>query len=285
MYQIGEHLLMRTRILTAVVGIAIGIIILLFADTIVLSCAVAAFSVMIVYEILSNCKCLEHKIHSAVCFVFAAVLQFITQYASKDLVYIFASLCIFVMMAAFIASHKKMTFDKLCFMITTTLLSSMAMCCIIKLKNLDDIHGTIYIVICLAAAWLSDGAAYFVGTFCGKNKLCPEISPKKTVEGAIGGVVGGTIVLLIFTIVYHAIRSAGGIVFEVNYIWVVICGLISGVLSIVGDLTASLLKRQNNIKDFGKIMPGHGGVLDRFDSVLFVAPFMALAFEYIKLFN
>ena len=276
---------MLTRILTAIVGIAIGVIILLFADTIILSIAVAALSVMIVFELLSNCKCLEYKIHSAVCFAFAAVLPFITQYASKDLIYIFACVCIFIMMAAFISSHKTLKFDKLCFMITTTLLSSMAMCCIIKLKELDELHGTIYIVICLAAAWLSDGVAYFVGTFCGKKKLCPEISPKKTVEGAIGGVVGGTIILIIFTIVYHAIQSSNGINFEVNYVWVAICGLISGVLSIIGDLTASLLKRQNNIKDFGKIMPGHGGILDRFDSVLFVAPFMALAFEYIKFFN
>lgn len=276
---------MLKRILTAVVGIPIGIIILLFADTIILSIAVSALSVMIVYELFSNCNCLEHKIHSGVCFFFAAVLPFITQYASKDIIYIFASLCIFTMMTAYIASHKKMTFDKLCFMMTTTLLSSMAMCCLIKLNHVDETHGAIYIVICLAAAWLSDGVAYFVGTFCGKKKLCPEISPKKTVEGAIGGVVGGTLILVLFTIVYHAIRNANGVAFEVNYIWVAVCGLISGVLSIIGDLTASLLKRQHNIKDFGNIMPGHGGILDRFDSVLFVAPFMALAFEYVKLFN
>ena len=93
------------------------------------------------------------------------------------------------------------------------------------------------------------------------------------------------ITFVIFTIVYHAIRSSAGLSFEVNYIWVAVCGIISGLLSIVGDLTASLVKRQNNIKDFGNLMPGHGGALDRFDSVLFVAPFMALTFEYIKFFN
>ena len=265
---------MLTRILTAVIGIAIGIVILLFADTFLLGASVAALSVMIVFEVLSNCKFLEYKIHSAVCFVFSAALPFLTQYCS-----------IFIMMTAFVMSHKKIKFDHLCVMITVTLLSSMAMCCLIKLKELDEIHGTIYIVICLAAAWLSDGVAYFVGTFFGKHKLCPEISPKKTVEGAVGGVIGGAIVLVIFAVVYHAIRTAGGLVFDVNYVLLAICGLISGVLAIIGDLTASLLKRQHNIKDFGKIMPGHGGVLDRFDSVLFVAPFLALVFEYVKLFN
>lgn len=276
---------MLTRILTAVIGIAIGIVILLFADTFLLGASVAALSVMIVFEVLSNCKFLEYKIHSAVCFVFSAALPFLTQYCSKDIIYIFASVCIFIMMTAFVMSNKKIKFDHLCVMITVTLLSSMAMCCLIKLKELDEIHGTIYIVICLAAAWLSDGVAYFVGTFFGKHKLCPEISPKKTVEGAVGGVIGGAIVLVIFAVVYHAIRTAGGLVFDVNYVLLAICGLISGVLAIIGDLTASLLKRQHNIKDFGKIMPGHGGVLDRFDSVLFVAPFLALVFEYVKLFN
>lgn len=276
---------MLTRIITAIVGISIGIGVMFLADTIVFDIVIAALAVLIVYELLSNCKCLEFKVHSAVCFVFAAALPFLIQYFTMDIVYIFATLCIFIMMAAFIASHKKMEFDKVCFMLTTTLLSSMAMCCMIKMKNMSDIHGVCYVVICLAAAWLSDGAAYFVGTFFGKHKLCPEISPKKTVEGAVGGVVGGTVILLIYIFVYQKVQASRGYDFSVNYLVAVIIGLVSGLLSIVGDLTASLIKRQHNIKDFGKIMPGHGGVLDRFDSVLFVAPFLALLLNYVNLFN
>lgn len=276
---------MLTRILTAIVGISIGIVIVILSDTIILDIAVAALAVIMVYELLSKCKCLQYKVNSAVCFLFAAALPFLTHYCSQNIIYIFAALCILVMMTWYIFDHKRLNIDKLCFMIATTMLSSMAMCCIIRLKNMDEIHGKFYVVICLAAAWLSDGAAYFVGTFFGKRKLCPEISPKKTVEGAVGGVVGGTVILLIFVIVYNMIMNARGYNFSINYVWVVAVGLISGLLSIVGDLSASLLKRQNDIKDFGKIMPGHGGVLDRFDSVLFVAPFMALTFEYIKMFN
>lgn len=274
---------MLTRILTAIVGITIGVIIVLLSDTIVFQIAVAVLSVMIVYELFSNCKCLNFKLHSAVCFVYAGALPFLMQFCNINVIYIVAAVCVLIMLTGFIAYHKTLTFDKLCFMVASTILSSAAMSCLVLLNKMDELHGAFYVVLCLAAAWLSDGAAYFVGTFCGKHKLCPEISPKKTIEGAVGGIVGNIIILYVFVIVYSMIMHSKGYEFSTNYVWTGIVGLITSFLSIIGDLTASLIKRQNNIKDFGKIMPGHGGVLDRFDSVLVVAPFMALAFEYIKI--
>ncbi|MCI5945625.1 MAG: phosphatidate cytidylyltransferase [Oscillospiraceae bacterium] len=276
---------MLTRILTAIVGITIGVIVVLLADTVVFEIAIAVLSFLIVYELLSNCKCLQYKIHSAVCLAYAAALPFLTNFCSINVIYIVAAACTLVMLVGFIAYHKTLSFDKLCFMIASTVLSSAAMSCLVILNRMDETHGAFYVVLCLAAAWLSDGAAYFVGTFCGKHKLCPEISPKKTVEGAVGGVVGNIIILYIFVIVYTTVMHSKGYEFSTNYVWTGIVGLITSLLSMVGDLSASLIKRQNNIKDFGKIMPGHGGVLDRFDSVLVVAPFMALAFKYLAIFN
>ncbi len=276
---------MLTRILTAIVGITIGVIVVLLADTVVFEIAIAVLSFLIVYELLSNCKCLQYKIHSAVCLAYAAALPFLTNFCSINVIYIVAAACTLVMLVGFIAYHKTLSFDKLCFMIASTVLSSAAMSCLVILNRMDETHGAFYVVLCLAAAWLSDGAAYFVGTFCGKHKLCPEISPKKTVEGAVGGVVGNIIILYIFVIVYTTVMHSKGYEFSTNYVWTGIVGLITSLLSMVGDLSASLIKRQNNIKDFGKIMPGHGGVLDRFDSVLVVAPFMALAFKYFTIFN
>lgn len=276
---------MLTRILTAIVGITIGVIVVLLADTIVFEISIAVLSFLIVYELLSNCKCLQYKVHSAVCLGYAAALPFLTNFCSINVIYIVAAVCTLVMLVGFIAYHKTLSFDKLCFMIASTVLSSAAMSCLVILNRMDKTHGAFYVVLCLAAAWLSDGAAYFVGTFFGKHKLCPEISPKKTIEGAVGGVVGNIIILYIFVIVYTLIMHSKGYEFSANYVWTGIVGLITSLLSMVGDLSASLIKRQNNIKDFGKIMPGHGGVLDRFDSVLVVAPFMALAFKYFAIFN
>ncbi len=275
---------MLTRILTAVVGITIGIIVLLFADTLIFNAVVAFLAVMIVYELLSNCDCMKYKIHSAVCFIFAAVLPFLIQFAEIKYVYIFSAVGILIMLVAFIAEHKNMSYEKLCFMIASTLMATVAMCCIVRMKNMDELHGVCYVIISLAAAWLSDGAAYFVGTFFGKHKLCPEISPKKTVEGAVGGVLVGALVLMAYIFGYQQVQAMRGYEFEVNYIVAAVVGIVCGLLSIVGDLTASLIKRQHNIKDFGKIMPGHGGVLDRFDSVLVVAPFITFMLEDIKLF-
>jgi len=111
-------------------------------------------------------------------------------------------------------------------------------------------------------AWVTDTCAYFTGSFIGKRKLCPQISPKKTVEGAIGGIIGSVIISLVFAyfIVPHIF---------IHCIWI---GFIGSILGQIGDLSASIFKRYTGIKDYGKIMPGHGGILDRFDSILFTAP-------------
>lgn len=112
------------------------------------------------------------------------------------------------------------------------------------------------------AAWGTDTLAYFSGYLFGKRKLCPSISPKKTVEGAIGGTLGSMIISLIF-----------GYFFLKDYLFVVaLIGFLGSIAAQIGDLSASLIKRYIGIKDFGNIMPGHGGVLDRFDSILFTAP-------------
>lgn len=113
----------------------------------------------------------------------------------------------------------------------------------------------------------------FCGYFLGKTKLAPEISPKKTVEGFFGGLVTNIVAILIIGLVYGISCSWGAANVKVYYWQFLLYGLLSALLSVLGDLTASLIKRQCQVKDFGNIMPGHGGVLDRFDSVLFVLPF------------
>lgn len=131
----------------------------------------------------------------------------------------------------------------------------------------------------------SDMFAYFVGSLLGKHKLCPAISPKKTVEGAVGGVLGSIICSVIFFLLfdYFKVIKAGYVSFTDNVaisasVFVVI-GLIGGVLAEFGDLAASRIKRTLNIKDFGNIFPGHGGVLDRLDSILFTLVLLFITFE------
>jgi phosphatidate cytidylyltransferase len=127
-------------------------------------------------------------------------------------------------------------------------------------------------------AFFTDTFAYFTGIAFGKTKLCPTVSPKKTVEGSIGGIIGATV----GTIVYGLILNKIGII-DISLIRLLLLGIIGSVISQFGDLSASSIKRFVNIKDYGKIMPGHGGVLDRFDSIIFVAPLIYYYILYILL--
>lgn len=129
-------------------------------------------------------------------------------------------------------------------------------------------ESKILIWLSIFSAFGTDICAYFVGVFLGKHKLCPKISPKKSIEGSIGGIIGSSILCGIF-----------GFFFAKQYmIHCMIIGVFGSVFSQFGDLTASIFKRKMGIKDYGTLIPGHGGILDRFDSVIFTAP---LVFYYI----
>lgn len=111
-------------------------------------------------------------------------------------------------------------------------------------------------------AFGTDIFAYFTGFLIGKHKLCPKISPKKTIEGAVGGAVGSVLLCVLFSVIFM----------KENLVGAAILGLLGGIIAQFGDLTASIFKRHMGIKDYGNLIPGHGGVLDRVDSILFTAP-------------
>lgn len=146
-----------------------------------------------------------------------------------------------------------------------TCLMPMSMLMMMLNATYGRVEGITLITMAFAIAYGCDGSAYFIGRQYGKRKLCPSISPKKTVEGALGGLVGGVlagfIVKGIFALLF-GMASPG-------LMATLILGLLGSAAGQIGDLTASLLKRYSGIKDYGKIFPGHGGVMDRFDSVLF----------------
>lgn len=132
---------------------------------------------------------------------------------------------------------------------------------IMKLKS-----GRNLVLIPFISAWCADAGAYFIGSKFGKHKLAPEISPKKSLEGALGGVAGGILGMLIYGIILHLCKT------DVPWMNFIFMGILGSVFGLLGDLFLSYIKRCCRIKDFGNFLPGHGGVLDRFDSVLFVIP-------------
>ena len=156
----------------------------------------------------------------------------------------------------------------------------------VRLKELLPVEqygydAVFFILLILCFAWGGDTCAYFAGRAFGKHKLCPVVSPKKTVEGAIGGVLGTMVFGVIITLVYSVAANRMEAFTRSNigvsmYVIIALLGCVAAVLGIYGDLFASVVKRQCGIKDYGTIFPGHGGILDRFDSVMFIAPFVTM---------
>jgi phosphatidate cytidylyltransferase len=279
---------MIKRLLSSFIGIVLAIGVLFVSDTIIFNIAVAIVSFIITYELLKADKCLDFKFQTGVCLGFAASMPIAAQNLSMELRFAFSLFCVFLLFCGMLRKHKTLSIEKLCYMIAVTILATLSITCLITLRNTSDVHGVCYVVLCLAGAWLGDAGAFFVGKRFGKHKLAPVISPKKTIEGAIGGVITVSIVFVIYSFCYGLYMThfyMNGQTLKPNYLLIALIGLICGVLGIVGDLSASVIKRQTGIKDFGKLMPGHGGLMDRFDSVLFVAPFMSLVLSYLEVFR
>lgn len=138
---------------------------------------------------------------------------------------------------------------------------------IYKVRVLDD--GIYLVWLIFVSSWGNDTFAYFTGVFLGKHKMAPKLSPKKSVEGAIGGVLGATLLGFVYGYVVSTRMSA---LFVHPVYTFAAASCIGSILAIVGDLAASAIKRNHEIKDYGNLIPGHGGIMDRFDSVIFTAP-------------
>lgn len=128
-------------------------------------------------------------------------------------------------------------------------------------------EGLFLVALVFLCSWGCDTCAYCVGMLIGKHKMAPKLSPKKSVEGAIGGLAGAALLGMLYALAIN--RWGGASASPTNYAFICFVG---GMISMVGDLAASAIKRNHEIKDYGTLIPGHGGILDRFDSVIFTAP-------------
>ena len=185
-------------------------------------------------------------------------------YLSASALYVFA--VITVMALIYVFTFKRFDFKQVSYAIVGALYTPLFVTSIFLIRCLNG--GKYLFWLIFISSWICDTCAYLVGCNFGKHKMAPVLSPKKSVEGAIGGVVGSVIVAFIFAyFVQHKLFSGNNYATE----YMIIC-LVGACFSQVGDLFASAIKRNNDIKDYGNLIPGHGGILDRFDSVIFVAP-------------
>lgn len=286
---------MKTRVITSVVGIVVLLVVMFFYETIFFNLIIAGVCLIAIYEIYKAFHFSKKNLYILAGFVPLTILVMLTDYASVR-IFLQPAAYLFVLYLAVcvIVNVNSVNFGKLAGM---TVFSCCVIYCfysLIYLKSLlpSEIYGfdaVYFVALILGFAWGGDTMAYFVGRAFGKHKLAPVVSPKKTVEGAIGGIVGSMAIGVLFTVIYLQIFGRALSFAKVRfsyYIIIALLGAVASVLGIVGDLFASAIKRQNGIKDFGTIFPGHGGILDRFDSVLFIAPLVTfvvrVVFYYFK---
>ncbi len=172
--------------------------------------------------------------------------------------------------------HREMKFEELALTFLAGYVLPFLLSAVVRIHNWDN--GRVLILLPFVIAFMSDTGAYFTGYFLGKHKLAPEISPKKTVEGFVGGIVGAVIGVAVYCLVADKILHL-----NVKYYCIPIFGILGSLAAVLGDLCFSAAKRQTGIKDYGNLIPGHGGILDRFDSMIVVAPLVELLMLFIPM--
>ena len=266
---------MFKRVVVAVVCLPILFWVFYIAPPIVLPIAVSLLSMVGVHEVLWSTGFVKNSMISALSILLAGVVPFwvyIGQGMRSALVGIFLYFLLMFLIA--ISSHYTVTMEKMGGSFFFAMLIPYFLSSFVRLDSLP--MGKYLILIPLVAAFSSDVFALFGGMAFGKHKLAPELSPKKTVEGAISGWLGAVGCCLIYGVVMQYVFQL-----EVNYLCLFLYGFLGGPVSQLGDLSFSYIKRQYGLKDFGNVFPGHGGVLDRFDSVIFCAPLIEILIRWL----
>lgn len=257
--------------------------VVVLSGTLVYPIVFTVLSVVGAYEMLRCVGTLKNPYISVPSLLYAAVCPAAAFYFRYGFLFAITLGYMFFMLIMLVAANEKVKTDGVCASFTMITYITICFSSIIRLRYVTADHGAdtglavgqyVYFLIFIAA-WVTDTFAYFTGVFFGKHKLCPKISPKKTVEGSVGGVVFCVIAFA----VYGLLIGRFGENIEPNFAGIAIVGCAMSIVSQFGDLLASVIKRTYGIKDYGKLFPGHGGVLDRFDSVLLLAPFLLALVE------
>jgi phosphatidate cytidylyltransferase len=258
---------MKTRIIAAGVLLPLLLLIVLAAPKIFTAILFGLASAVAAYELLIPTGFVRHGRLALYSMVSALLVGLWCGLGAQQG---YGMLLVLVFVAALfgemMASHIKLQFQEVVYCVVGGLLLPYMLCALVRVHTMY--YGRYFILIAFVLAFLSDTGAYFAGLYLGKHKLAPVISPKKTVEGMIGGVLAAIVGMLLYTLVLDLAFDF----FQVNYLYAVLYGVVGSLASVFGDLSFSVIKRQCGIKDYGNLIPGHGGILDRFDSMMIVAP-------------
>lgn len=270
---------MKNRVITSVAILAAMLTVVIFSEFIVYPLALALLAIIATFEVLRVIG--SHKIWTLsipaylISAAFPLTAYFVDSNNSLEFLLILAAV-VFVylvwLMGVSVFSKGKIAFSKVSETLVGVTYVAVSFTSLSLIRYINHDFGVFLVVLVFVISWTCDTAAFAVGSLIGKHKLIPEISPKKTVEGAIGGVVFSALLCALYGLGLDLVIEK----IQVNYLYLILFGIILSVVSQLGDLIASLIKREYDVKDYGRIFPGHGGVLDRFDSVLAVSTILLI---------
>ena len=278
---------MLKRIITAVVAMFIFVPVVWFSDTYVFPIAISIATVLGLFEMFRCIGVLKLWYLSAPLILVGGAMPTLARFFDKgresDFHFVIIGVAILLALYIFavsLFSKGKLPIELAGLSFMTEFYITGGFTAIVMLRDFEIIGIYLFMLI-FVGAWITDIFAYFTGRFLGKHKLIPEISPKKTVEGSIGGIVFCSLFFMLYGFVLTKIVDIS----DINYLVLAIVGIIISVVAQIGDLTMSQIKRKFGVKDYGKILPGHGGVLDRFDSIIAVALVLIIACATVRHFG
>jgi len=268
---------LKTRVISAVVAIIL-LMAVLFSGKLVFALSIFLLALVAAHEFIEVGKAGGFKAFKPVVYLSSLIVLFVGlngvtfnfdfvnyTHVILLLVYIITA----TILVTLVFKYEKFRIEDAGFTLLTIFYVVFTFSFLPLIRNMENGFYLLWIV--FIGAWGTDTFAYFTGVTLGKHKMLPKVSPKKSYEGFFGGIAGCIVLSVLYG--YFAI-SKGFVSFNIYHF--IFFGIVNGVMSQFGDWIASAIKRYVNVKDYGKIMPGHGGVLDRFDSILFIAPFVYL---------
>lgn len=278
---------MKQRVITGALFAIIFIGAILLMNTLVFPIFIAVLSGIAVWEIEKAIGLKNHLI-MALSITVSAIIPFLFEFRVSIPFAVFGGIYVVAILIMMLLQYEKTKFQEAVMAIFASVCVPYAFSVMIIFRDIEHyiagyekIDGIYFLIFSFFASWMTDIFAYFIGSKFGKHKLCPKISPKKSVEGAIGGIAGAVLLNVLLLVVFQKFFGGGA---GFNYIVVILLSIILSIVSMFGDLAASTIKRNFGIKDFGKLLPGHGGIMDRFDSALFVMPVLYSAIYIVNKF-
>lgn len=264
---------MKQRVISGAVLVVILAITLYFGG--IVTCGLMALVSLVGNMELLRVYGVNKKTPGIVCYL-ATVLYYIAIYLDRmDIIVPMMVVYLLVMLAVYVLTFPTYSDKQIMAAFMDFFYVSVMLSFVYLIRNME--HGLVLVLLIFVSSWINDTCAYFVGRALGKHKMAPVLSPKKSIEGLIGGIVGAGVFGAVFGILFDKYVDT------MNYApsLFAVVGAVGALPAVIGDLAASAIKRNNDIKDYGKLIPGHGGILDRFDSIIFTAPIIYYLLVYL----